>query len=90
MIKAWRVDFLASARRELDRLPEPNRRRIVKFLNERIETTEDPRRLGHALAGPLAGLWSYRVGDFRLIASIEHARVTVLIVGIGNRRHVYR
>ena len=90
MIKAWRVDFLASARRELDRLPEINRRRIVKFLNERIETTEDPRRLGLALAGPLAGLWSYRVGDLRLIASIEHARVTVLVVGIGNRRDVYR
>jgi mRNA interferase RelE/StbE len=88
--RRWRVEFLASARRELDKIARPDRGRILKFLDERIATEENPRRVGHALSGPLAGYWSYRIGDFRLIAEIEDDTVTVLVVRIGNRREVYR
>jgi mRNA interferase RelE/StbE len=31
----------------------------------------------------------YRVGDFRIVASIEDARFVVLIVTVGLRREVY-
>ncbi|MGV2909286.1 type II toxin-antitoxin system RelE family toxin [Achromobacter sp. AGC25] len=34
--------------------------------------------------------WRYRVGDFRIIASIEHQALCVLVVKVGNRRDVYR
>lgn len=35
-------------------------------------------------------LWRYRVGDYRIICSIEDQRVTVLVVDIAHRREVYR
>ena len=44
------------------------RRRVLRFLRERIAGREDPRRLGHALTGGLEGLWRYRVGDYRIVA----------------------
>ena len=41
--------------------------------------------------GPRLGeFWKYRLGDYRVIARIEDRAVRVLVVRIGNRRHVYR
>jgi mRNA-degrading endonuclease RelE of RelBE toxin-antitoxin system len=33
--------------------------------------------------------WSYRVGDYRLLATIEDDIMTIIIVKIGNCREVY-
>jgi mRNA interferase RelE/StbE len=88
---AWRVRFDRTAERELDALDPQIARRILLFLNERLATSENPRRLGEALKGAKLGeLWKYRVGDFRIIASIEDRTVTILVVRIGNRKDVYR
>jgi mRNA interferase RelE/StbE len=88
-LKAWRVVIEPIAAKELKRLAENDSDRIMRFLRERIATTENPRRAGHALTGQLKGLWSYRIGDFRVIAEIQDRIVTVLVVRIGNRRDVY-
>jgi mRNA interferase RelE/StbE len=88
---AWRVRFDRAAERELDALDPQIARRILLFLNERLATSENPRRLGEALKGAKLGeLWKYRVGDFRIMASIEDRTVTILVVRIGNRKDVYR
>ena len=50
-----------------------------------------PRSIGEALKGSTLGeFWKYRVGDYRIIASIEDRALCVLVVKIGNRREVYR
>jgi mRNA interferase RelE/StbE len=46
--------------------------------------------LGKALTGVLGVFWRYRVGDYRIIVSIEDKRICILVVRIGNRREVYR
>jgi mRNA interferase RelE/StbE len=52
---------------------------------------ENPRSIGEALKGSeLGDLRKYRVGDDRIIASIEGKLVCILVVRIGNRREVYR
>lgn len=38
----------------------------------------------------LAGLWRYRVGDYRVVVSIEDDLVQVLVVRIGHRKDVYQ
>ena len=35
-------------------------------------------------------MWRYRVGDYRLICSLEDARLVVLVLQVGHRREVYR
>ena len=84
------MELVASARRELRKLGSRDRQRILDFLDTRIATDEDPRRLAEAMAGPFKGRWRYRVGDFRIVANIEDKRVTVLVLRIANRREVYR
>ncbi len=85
----WRVEFDRDAARDLRKLDSRAQRQILRYLRERIATDEDPRRFGHALTRDLKGLWRYRVGDFRIVASIEDDRFVVLVVTVVHRREVY-
>ena len=52
---------------------------------------DDPRQLGEALQGTrYAGLWRYRVGDYRILVDIRDEVVTVIVMGVGHRGEVYR
>lgn len=86
----WRVEISDSAARQLARLGKPEAARIIAFLRDRIAGADTPRATGKALTGPLGGLWRYRVGDYRVICSLEDAVLRVLVVQIGHRRDVYR
>ena len=85
---AWRIELTETAAKQLSKLGKVEAKRITAFLRERI--VDDPRISGKALAGPLGGLWRYRVGDYRLVCEIQDAVMRVLVVRIGNRREVYR
>jgi mRNA interferase RelE/StbE len=85
----WRVEFDRDAARDLRKLGAQTQSLILRYLRERIATDKDPRRFGHALTGDLKGLWRYRVGDYRIVASIEDDRFIVLVVTVGHRREVY-
>jgi mRNA interferase RelE/StbE len=90
MMPAWRVEFDRAAVRDLRKLGSEAGRLILRYLRERISGSDDPRRFGHALTGDRGGLWRYRVGDYRIVASIEDNHFVVLVVTIGHRRAVYR
>jgi mRNA interferase RelE/StbE len=89
-VPTWRVEFDRSAVRDLRGLGADAEGRVLRYLRERIAGSEDPRRLGQALTGDRKGLWRYRVGDYRMVASIENDRFVVLVVSIGHRREIYR
>ena len=81
--------MLSGARRNLKQLDPQHARRIRKFL-ERIARLEDPRSIGEPLQGQLHEYWRYRVGNYRLLCSIQDERLVVLVIKIGHRREVYR
>ena len=88
---AYRVELAESADRELSKLDAQHRKRILKFLHERVAKLDDPRSIGEALHGSQLGeFWKYRVGDYRLISKIEDDRLVVLVLRIGHRREIYR
>lgn len=88
---AWKVELAPAAERELGKLDRQDARRILAFLFERVATLDDPRSIGEALRGSKLGdFWKYRVGDYRLISSIEDGVMRILVVKVGNRRDVYR
>ena len=87
--REWRVEFDQDAARDLRKLGHEAQRLILRYLRERIATSEDPRRFGRPLTGDLKGLWRYRVADYRIVASIEDDHFLVVIVTVGHRRDVY-
>lgn len=86
---AWTVEWDERAIKEANKLALESRRRIQGFLRDRIATDDNPRRLGKPLVAGKAGLWRYRVGDYRIICRIEDDRVVVLVVAVGHRSKVY-
>jgi len=88
---AWRIEFAASAAKQLRRLDSAVARRILAFLRERVAPADDPRSISDALKGvDLGSFWKYRVGDYRVIAEIHDREVRILVVRLGHRREVYR
>ena len=85
----WTVEFDDRARRELRKLAAETQKMILRYLRERIAGSPDPREFGKPLRMNLAGLWRYRVGDYRLICRIEDNRFVVLVLKVGHRREVY-
>lgn len=88
---AYSVELSESADRELSKLDAQPRKRILKFLQERVAKLDNPRSVGEALHGSLLGeFWKYRVGDYRLICKIEDERLLVLVLRVGHRKDIYR
>jgi mRNA interferase RelE/StbE len=88
---AWIIEIDPAAEKELDKLDPQQARRILKFLFDRLTHLDDPRSLGEALKGSrFESLWKYRVGDYRIIASLEDDIARILVVRIGDRKEVYR
>lgn len=87
----WKIEFARSAEKDLKKIDPQDARRITRFLRERVVPLDDPRTIGEPLHGPELGrFWKYRVGHFRIIASIEDGELAILIVRIGHRSKVYR
>lgn len=85
----WKIEYGASAVKELAKLDRAAARRIVDFMDKRVATSKDPRLLGKALTGSFGAFWRYRVGDYRVICDIKHNEITVLVLRIGHRSDVY-
>jgi mRNA interferase RelE/StbE len=66
-----------------------------KSVRERIYTrvtvnlAESPQSLGAPLSGNLAGLWRYRVGDYRVVFAVDLADRLIRILAVGHRKDVY-
>jgi len=88
---AWQIEFDESAKKELAKLDRQVARRLIDFLKNRVLNLRDPRSVGQALRGSTLGeFWKYRVGDFRIIASIQDDRMIVFVLRVGNRSDIYR
>ena len=85
----WVYRFDGRAVKDLKKLGKQAQRDIIAYLDERIAGNEDPRRFGKGLKADLAGLWRYRVGDYRILCQIQDGVMVVLVVGLGHRRDVY-
>jgi len=83
----YTVEVLPSAQRELAALPKDVQRRIANRIDA---LREDPRPPGTRQLQGEDRLYRLRVGDYRVIYSIEGRRLVVVVVKIGHRREVYR
>jgi mRNA interferase RelE/StbE len=86
----WKIEYTEAADRQLRKLEKSSSRRILDYLHNRVASLEDPRGLGKTLHGPLGDLWSYRVGDYRIICELRDEQLCILVVRLGHRKDVHR
>lgn len=85
----WAYSFDARALHELQKLDRQAQKDIIAYMEKRIATKQDPRRFGKPLKADLAGLWRYRVRDYRILCQIKDEILLVLVVSVGHRKNVY-
>ncbi len=83
----WRVEVMAPARREFDRLPISVAAAILETMDA---IAENPRRLGKPLMLEHEGRYSARRGPYRIIYELDEEQHLVRVVALGHRRDVYR
>ncbi|MBQ6002652.1 MAG: type II toxin-antitoxin system RelE/ParE family toxin [Synergistaceae bacterium] len=86
----YKVVFSPHARRMLRRLDPNISLRITGWIREHLEGCENPREYGKPLHGTRRDEWSYRVGDYRIIARIQDDKIIILVTDIGYRREIYK
>ena len=83
----YEIVFTKSALRELVNLPDQEVKRIV----DKIDLlADDPRPHGSKkLKGLENEFWRIRVGQYRVVYSIEDIIRVVEIIGVGHRKDIY-
>ena len=84
----YRVELSLEAQRFYDRCDRPIAQKLARCF-KLLES--DPRRGNNVrpLKGKLAGCHRYRVGDLRVIYTIQERAVTVFVITIAKRSDVY-
>ena len=86
----YHVEFTKSVLKELKKLDRVTASLIIGWIRKNLEGCENPRIHGKGLTADKAGLWRYRVGEYRIIAQIQDEKVTIIVVNIGHRRDIYK
>ena len=86
---AWTVEVSDFAEKQLRKLVKTIQKRLLDWLEDRIESCKSPRHFGEPLRGEMAGLWRYRIGDYRVICEIQDQQLVVLALAVGHRRGIY-
>jgi len=86
----YKVEFSESALKNLKKLDRQTVRVIKNWVIKNLVDCDDPRQHGKPLKGNLAGIWRYRVGDYRLFANIHENIVTIEIFEVEHRSKIYK
>jgi mRNA interferase RelE/StbE len=83
---AYKLFFKKSVQKDFDAIPKKNLKRI---LNHIAALAENPRPSG---CEKLTGQERYRLrqGRYRIVYSIQDDELTVWVVKVGHRKHIYR
>ena len=83
----YSVTFARSARKELEKIPPSVAQRII----ERIEAlTKTPRPSGVIKLQGNKNLWRIRIGDYRVIYSVDELARVIDVSVVRHRRDAYR
>ncbi|MFI5346140.1 MAG: type II toxin-antitoxin system RelE/ParE family toxin [Elusimicrobiota bacterium] len=83
---AYQVLLRSSAEKEMDALPGPFHKKIALKI---LALAETPRPPG---CKKLSGTNGYRIriGNYRVVYTVDDKAAVVTVVGVGHRREIYR
>ncbi len=88
MTARWSIETTDQFDREFKKLDRAVQRRVLAFLHD-VASLDDPRQRGKGLTANHAGVWRYRVGDYRILAQFIDNTLIILALRVGHRRDVY-
>ena len=87
---AYRVEYSKTALKQLKKMDRFDARLITSWIGKNLEGCEDPRAHGKGLTANRSGEWRYRVGNYRILCTIEDETLVIEVFSIGHRSAVYK
>lgn len=84
----WTLEYDRDALKALKKLDKTVASKILNYLDS-VAALDDLRTHGKSLTGNLAGLWRYRIGDYRVICDLHDDQFIVIALDMGHRSGVY-
>ena len=85
---AYTIEIKPAAQRDLKRIKnQSDLRRIARAIDA---LANNPRPAGATVLQGEGSIFRLRVGDYRILYTIEDRRLLVLVVRLGHRRDIYR
>lgn len=81
----YTIDIKKRAEKFIVKLPKPEKERVLKAIYQ-LPEGEDIKQLK---GKKNKGLLRLRVGDYRIIYSVDHDVLTVYVIDVGNRGGIY-
>ena len=79
----YKIIIKKPAKKFIDKLPKNEKQRIVKAI-EKLPEGEDIKKLkGHD------NIYRLRVGDYRILYTVDNGEFIVIVINAGNRRQIY-
>ncbi|HVP95167.1 MAG TPA: type II toxin-antitoxin system RelE/ParE family toxin [Methanoregulaceae archaeon] len=85
----FHIRFIPRVKKDLANIPESDIRMIKDGLKS-LSLSEDPQRHIKKLKGQSMPLYSFRIGNYRVIMLIERTSMVIFMVEISQRKNVYR
>ena len=85
---AYRVEYSKAALTQLKKMDRFDARIITSWIGKNLAGCDDPRAHGKGLTANRSGEWRYRVGDYRILCSIEDDVLVIEVFSIGHRSSV--
>ena len=86
----YNVELSDRFMREFRKLDRYTQKIIRAWIDKNLVNRDNPRAHGKGLTANRSGQWRYRIGDYRLICSIEGDRLVILALSVGHRSDIYR
>ena len=73
---------------DLSKLDNSVVKTILKYI-KKLELSDNPKAYGKELGGNMAGLYRFRINNYRLITKIEEEKLIIYALGLGHRSKIY-
>ena len=74
---------------DLSKLDNSVVKAILKYI-KKLELSDNPKAYGKELSGNMAGLYRFRINNYRLITKIEEKKLIIYALGLGHRSKIYK
>lgn len=85
-MKSYKIVIERPAEKFIMKLPRPEKERVLRAISE-LPNGADIKRLQGKKS---KGLYRLRVGDYRIIYTVDHGKLIVFVIDADNRGQVYK
>lgn len=85
-VKKYNINYTKEAKKKIEKL-DPSIKSIIK---NSIESLLSNPFKGKPLSYELAGLYSLRTSDYRIIYRVKEEKLIIIVISVGYRKEIYK